>query len=146
MQLDAELRSRIIDFYSYETELLDDRRFTEWMAFLADEFVYQIPTTFTPDNPSGSAWSERTLVVDETRESLANLWAVRYTPELVEFAWGENPAQRVRRFVTGTRAVPGGEPDTYTVRSNVLLSFVRQSDPPVFVPARAAGHPARGRR
>jgi 3-phenylpropionate/cinnamic acid dioxygenase small subunit len=134
-RVDTELQLRIADFYSYETELLDDRRFTEWMALLTDDFVYQVPTTYTPDNPARSAWSGRSLVLDENKESLANLWAVRYTPDLIEFAWGENPPQRVRRFVTGIRAVPGETPDTYAVRSNVLLSFVRQSDPPVLVPA-----------
>jgi 3-phenylpropionate/cinnamic acid dioxygenase small subunit len=129
------LRARIEDFCAYETELLDDRRFNEWIALLTDDFVYQVPTTYTPDNPARSPWSDTAFVLDETRESLAKLWAVRYTPELVEFAWGENPAQRVRRFVTGIRAIHGEELGTYAVRSNVLLSFVRQSDPAALVPA-----------
>jgi 3-phenylpropionate/cinnamic acid dioxygenase small subunit len=89
----------------------------------------------TPDNPTADPWSTASPVLDETKDSLERLWAVRYMPEHVEYAWGENPPQRVRRFVTGLRVSVGESPGEYLTESNLLLSFVRQSDPVTLVPA-----------
>jgi 3-phenylpropionate/cinnamic acid dioxygenase small subunit len=80
-------------------------------------------------------WDEEFLVVDDTRDSIAKLWAVRQTPGSVKFAWGENPPQRVRRFVTNLRVSPTDEKGAYLAESNVLLSFVRASEPVIVLPA-----------
>src|SRR5689334_6428049 len=38
-----ELRQEIEDFLYYEADLLDQRRFTEWLDLLADDLVYFMP-------------------------------------------------------------------------------------------------------
>ena len=46
---DAILVSEISQFLAYESELLDDRKFHEWMEIVADDFTYEVPTPRTPD-------------------------------------------------------------------------------------------------
>jgi len=133
--IDFETERRISKFLDHETALLDARQFTQWIDLLTDDFTYQVPTPFTPDSPARTPWMDEALILDETKESLKNLWAIRYTPDLVEFAWGENPPQRVRRFVSGLRISSTEQPGLYLAESNLLLTFVERSDPAVLVPA-----------
>jgi 3-phenylpropionate/cinnamic acid dioxygenase small subunit len=133
--VDAETRRRIEDFHSLETELLNQGALNDWLDLVTNDFVYHIPTPETPDNAQRKPWSKRARIVDENKQSLERLWAVRWRPEMFEFAWGENPPQRVRRFVTGLRVTATDVSNEFSTTSNVLLSFVRQSDPAVLVPA-----------
>jgi PAH dioxygenase small subunit len=126
---------QIIDFLLFETSLLDERRLEDWLKVVSDDFTYKIPVTSTPEGLNSEAWSEDFLVVDETKDSLTKLWLVRQTTKGWNTAWGENPIQRVRRFLTNTRISQADEPDSYVAKSNVLLSFVRESEPVVLVPA-----------
>lgn len=128
-------RQDIVDFLMYETSLLDARRLKEWLDLVSDDFTYKVPVTSTPASLEGQAWSDDYLVVDETKDSIAKLWLVRHSPDSWDFAWGENPAQRVRRFVTNTRISPGKETNTHVANSNVLMTFVRESEPVVLMPA-----------
>jgi 3-phenylpropionate/cinnamic acid dioxygenase small subunit len=132
---DSIAHQQVIDFLLHETSLLDERRLQDWLQILSEDFTYKIPVTSTPEGLSSQAWSEDYLIVDETKDSLTKLWLVRQTPKGWGAAWGENPAQRVRRFVTNTRISQSDESDSYVAKSNVLLSFVRESEPVILVPA-----------
>ena len=134
-RVDRETVRRIEEFHSLETDLLNRRQLTQWLDLLTDDFVYIVPTPETPDGPGKPPYAERARIVDENRFSLEHLWAVRWRPEVFDFAWGENPPQRTRRFVTGLRVSPTEVAGEYETTSNVLLSFVRQSEPAVLAPA-----------
>ena len=128
-------QERIARFMAYESFLLDATRYGEWLELLTEDFLYQVPVPFTSDDPNEAPWRSDVLLLDESRDSLEKLWFRRHDPASFGHAWGENPRQRVRRFVTNVLITPDGEPNSYRVTSNVLLSFVRQSDPASFVPA-----------
>jgi 3-phenylpropionate/cinnamic acid dioxygenase small subunit len=133
--IDQETHFRISQWLTAETALLDGRRFTDWLALLAEDFMYRIPVPVTRDNPELSPWADGAYLVEESRESLETLWAKRYEAEFFEYAWGENPPQRIRRFVTNVHITPGAADGEYLVNANVLLSFARQSDPIIYTPA-----------
>ena len=132
---DPVLRLQIEDFLVYETSLLDARRLADWINVTTEDFTYKVPITSTSSDLNAQPWSEDYLVVDETKDSIAKLWLVRQTPAGWVSAWGENPAQRVRRFITNTRITQADEPHSYAAHSNVLLSFVRESEDVVLIPA-----------
>ena len=132
--LDQSTDYRVQRFLAHETTLLNARQFHEWLDLLTDDFVYRVLVPYTPENLLRDPWIDDAFLLDENRDSLRNLWGVRYSPEVIGYAWGEN-GQRVRRFVTGSYVTTGEGPGLYAVQSNVLLSFARQSDPVVFVPA-----------
>lgn len=133
--IDQDTHFRLSQWAVAETALLDQRRFTDWLGLLDADFMYRIPVPVTRDNPELNSWADGAYLVEESRESLETLWAKRYEAEFFEYAWGENPPQRIRRFVTNTQITPGAQPDEYLVGANVMLSFARQSDPVILVPA-----------
>ncbi|TPG32426.1 aromatic-ring-hydroxylating dioxygenase subunit beta [Mycolicibacterium hodleri] len=133
---DVATEHLIARFIQREASLLDKRSFAAWLDLVTEDFTYVVPTPVTHDNPGRPPWSDTSVILDETRSSLESLWFIRYSPENVEFAWGENPPQRTRRFITGIKARHSDvRDDEYVVESNLLLSFVRQSDPVTLVPA-----------
>ena len=128
-------RLEVEEFYATETALLDARDLTSWLELVTDDFTYRLPTPSTTDTASRSSWNEKFLILDETKASIRDFWAIRYSPELVEFAWGENPGQRTRRFVTGVRVTASEIEGEVEVAANVLLSFSRESEPTHFITA-----------
>lgn len=133
--VDAETSSSLRHFYDIEARLLDAYDYPNWLPLLEDEFVYRVPVTVTRDDPSLAPSVPGAYLVDESRDSLASLWARRFEPDHIDFAWGEVPLHRIRRFVTNVVAQPGARDGEYVVDSNVLVSVVHQSHPAVIAPA-----------
>lgn len=125
---DFETHWAVTQFLHCEAEVLDDRRLDLWAEMLTDDFRYRLPTPVTWDDPSRPPYSEDSFLVEETRQSI-NLWIRRHEPGMFEYAWGENPPQRTRHFITNIRVREGDTAGEFHVRSNVLLGFARQSDP-----------------
>lgn len=138
-----DVQAEIAAFLAYESQLLDDRRYHDWVDIVSDDFVYLVPTPRTPDTPFKQHWDERTMLIDESRWSLATQWFRRFDEDIYEMAWGENPPVRFRHLVTGIRATETDDPDRYEVRSNVMLIGCRQSDPPKYVTAQRVDTVAR---
>lgn len=132
---DPETSSALSHFYDVEARLLDTYAYPQWLPLLEDEFVYRVPVTVTRDDPSLAPNMPGVDLVDESRESLASLWARRFEPEHIDFAWGEVPLHRIRRFVSNVVAEPGERVGEFIVTSNVLISVTHQSHPAVLAPA-----------
>lgn len=126
----AEVREEVRDFLYREAELLDDRRFGEWLQLVAEDFRYRMPVPVTPDNPLAPHYDPRAYIIDETRTTLAEHWFRRFEPDMWEMAWAENPPVRYRHFVTNIRVREAAEADAYDVRSNAIVTGTRQSDQP----------------
>ncbi|MFC0453992.1 aromatic-ring-hydroxylating dioxygenase subunit beta [Rhodococcus jostii] len=122
-------------FYGRETALLDAHDYARWIPLLEPEFVYRIPVTVTRDDPSQSPFVAGAYLLDESRDSLANLWARRLEPDHIDFSWGEVPLQRARRFVSVLSVTDAGRTGEVAVTSNVLVTVVHQSDPVVMTAA-----------
>ncbi|MET8830712.1 aromatic-ring-hydroxylating dioxygenase subunit beta [Streptomyces sp. NPDC004610] len=132
---DPETSNALRHFFDVEARLLDAYAYPEWLPLLEDEFTYRVPVTVTRDDPSLAPYVPGAYLVDESRESLASLWARRFEPEHLDFAWGEVPLHRIRRFVGNVVAEPGERDGEYLVTSNVLISVTHQSHPAVLAPA-----------
>jgi 3-phenylpropionate/cinnamic acid dioxygenase small subunit len=130
----AETHWSITKFLLDEAELLDHWRYGDWSTRITQDFWYRVPAPVTRDDPQRGRHAEGAYLVDETRGSL-EYWFRRYDPVLFEYAWGENPLQRVHRFITNIRARQvAGSADVH-VTANLLLSFARQSQPAVLISA-----------
>ncbi|MFW0756303.1 aromatic-ring-hydroxylating dioxygenase subunit beta [Pseudomonas sp. H11T01] len=131
--VDYETRAQIENFIAEEAALLDARQIAEWLDLTTDDFTYKIPTTQTTDSVEKTPWNEEFLIIDEDKLSIAKLWTPRYSGDLAKFAWGENPPQRTRRFVSTIRIRPL-DSQSYEVHANVLLSFTREAEPSILMP------------
>jgi 3-phenylpropionate/cinnamic acid dioxygenase small subunit len=135
--LSAEREREINLYYQRELRLLDQNDLAAWLELVTPDFTYRVPVPIIRDSEQESGHSDQSFMVDENRQSLANLWVPRQRePQQRKLAWGEYPMQRVRRFVTnivccGTRE----RPEEYEIEANVLVSSARMTEPVVLMPA-----------
>lgn len=104
-RLEALLLQREIEaFYYLEAELLDDRRFDEWLDLLAEDIVYFMPLR---RNVKYGQHSEH----ENTRQGLDAAWFDEgkhtLTQRVAQIAtgihWAEEPLSRVRHLVTNVQ-------------------------------------------
>lgn len=117
-------------FLALEAEAFDGRRFDEWTAMLGDDFTYRVPVPVVRDGLAALPFDPGSLLIDETKESILDVWLARLGQELYDVAWGEHPPFRFRHHITNLRVRTTGAPDTFLARSNVVLTMVRQSTDP----------------
>jgi len=119
--LDAYAIAR--DFLFGEAELLDARRFEDWLALLAPEVCYQAPVRVTRERSDLSEFSDSMFHFDESQQTLR--WRVERLR--TEFAWAEDPPSRTRHFVSNIR-VQSASADRLEVASYLLLYRNRGTD------------------
>ena len=131
----AQLQWEIEQFLYAEAALLDERRHEEWFALLAEDLHYCMPVTPNAQpGSSGLPGHESFGHFEETRHTLRT----RLKRLATGLVLSEEPAPRVRRFVSNVRITnisPAGE---YGVQCLFILQRTRldwQSD--VFHGARA---------
>ena len=113
--IDAELQRAVERFLYLESELLDDRRFEEWLSLFSEDATYEAPLRVTRDRQA-SQLSERGRLFSDTKATLE----VRVRRLLSEYAWAEQPPSRTRHFVSNVRA-RWLDDGAIAVRSNVLV-------------------------
>ena len=124
---DATTHFEVEQFYFLEAELLDDGRFTDWLALLADDLHYWMPTRsnrIRRQQALSIAAPGEAAFYDETKESLA--WRIRRFDS--GMAWAEDPPSRTRHLVTNvvvrhaeTDSTVGSVAGDLLVRSAFLL-------------------------
>ncbi|HEY3302659.1 MAG TPA: 3-phenylpropionate/cinnamic acid dioxygenase subunit beta [Candidatus Binatia bacterium] len=122
MQNRVELEREIQNFLYHEAELLDSRKFEQWLELLTDDIAYEMPVRLTrerdrSDAPSGMAH------FSEDRRTLE----LRVNRLKTDYAWAENPPSRTRRFVSNVRIEQTSESNEVIVRSYLLLYRSRGS-------------------
>ncbi|HVC13820.1 MAG TPA: aromatic-ring-hydroxylating dioxygenase subunit beta [Acidimicrobiales bacterium] len=122
-------------FLALEAEAFDARRFDEWTAMLDDGFTYRVPVPVVRDGIAALPFDPGSLLIDETKESIVDVWLARLGQELYDLAWGEHPPYRFRHHVSNLRVRTTETPGTYLARSNVLLTMIRQSTDPAHLGA-----------
>jgi 3-phenylpropionate/cinnamic acid dioxygenase small subunit len=106
------LYSIVTSFFADEACLLDERRFDEWRALLADDMRYAMPVRPTLSLRSGA--------YDETWTSLCE----RLRRAALPTAWGEEPPARTRRFISNLR-LWRDQSQSILARCYVLMSVFR---------------------
>ena len=123
--LDERLRLKheVEEFLFMEADLLDARRYQDWLELLTDDVQYWMPVRRTTTarevdreftQPGGVAF------FDDDKAMLK----MRVDRLLVGGAWAEDPPSRTRRLVTNLRIL-AAEGDELTVASNFQLYRTR---------------------
>jgi PAH dioxygenase small subunit len=115
-----ELRLAINDFLIEEAELLDSRRFVDWLALFTTDVEYKVPVRTSRKSGSSDVVDE-IFHFDETHASLS----LRVRRLGTDVAWAEDPPSFTRRFVTNVKVTPGERDGEYAVRSYLLLYRAR---------------------
>jgi 3-phenylpropionate/cinnamic acid dioxygenase small subunit len=125
--VDEGVERECTHFLYREAELLDNRKFDEWLSLLSPAIDYRVPVRTTRENKDGFGFSKSAFFLEEDFGSIK----VRVARLRSEFAWSENPATRTRRFVGNIRVrasdTPGsakGE-ERYAVVSNMAVFCYR---------------------
>ena len=98
------LQFEIEQFYYAEAALLDDRRFDEWLALVADEAHYWMPIrrTMTSNELDREFTAPGAMAFfDDDRMMLA----ARVKKLATGYSWSEDPPSRTRHLVTNVRIV-----------------------------------------
>lgn len=115
-RVDLSVRVQIEDLYHLEAELLDERRWEEWLELFAPEVEYFAPIRVHKKSPGNDIIDELGHF-DDTFGSLA----LRVKRLRTDVAWAEDPPSLTRRLVTNLRIRPAEESGHYDVRTNFLL-------------------------
>jgi len=113
----------IQDFLYDEAALLDENRLSEWLALMAPDISYFMPVRTTRMRKDGSGFSPEYGHFDENLASLDLRIRKNATPS----SWGEDPASRVRRYVTNVRVYTTDRENEFHVSSDLLLARNRLS-------------------
>ena len=111
-----ELHFRVQQWLVHEAELLDNRRYRDWLALLTDDVVYRMPVRVTSAHSLDDSTLEDMDHFDEDRYSLGK----RVERFETEHAWTEDPPSRTRHYVTNVRVSDDGG-DELIAKSYLLL-------------------------
>jgi 3-phenylpropionate/cinnamic acid dioxygenase small subunit len=98
------LLAEVSEFLYWESDLLDDRRYTEWLDLLADDFTYCMPLRLNvpyadADAKSATKAGEDMCWFDEPKETVE----LRVMQLMTGLHWAEEPVSRVAHLVTNIR-------------------------------------------
>jgi PAH dioxygenase small subunit len=111
-----EVRVAVQDYLIEEAELLDSRRFDEWLAQFTDDVEYRVPVR-TTRKIGNSDVVDDIFHFDENKLSLG----LRVRRLGTNVAWAEDPPSLTRRFVTNVKVAWGERENEFAVRSYLLL-------------------------
>jgi len=111
-----EVRVAVADFLVYEAELLDDRRFEDWLELFTPDITYEAPIRVTRKAPHPTIVDDISFF-DENLHSLT----LRVRRLRTDVAWAEDPPSHTRRFVTNIRTRPAEVEEELEVRSSLML-------------------------
>lgn len=121
----SELYNQVLGFYYNESQLLDNLRFKEWGATLAEDLKYSVPlrqTRLVKEQENSIIRSMRHMY-DDYRSIMGRVMRLSG-----ESAWAEDPASRVRRFVSNVQVYATAKPDEFCVVSYLLITRNRFDD------------------
>lgn len=119
--VDAALEREVVAFLLFEAELLDERRFDDWLELLDPELSYRMPVRSTRPDGQGPEFSELMMHFDDTRDTLATRIERLNSGD----AWAEVPPSRTRHFLSNIRVRPTDTDGQLDARSNLLLARTR---------------------
>lgn len=118
--VDLALQQEIEQYYFWEAKLLNDRRFPEWFATLADDIHYLMPirtTRVMRDAHNEYTRPDEYAHFDEDAAQMKQ----RLKKITSDVGWSENPASRTRHVVSNVMVVEGDRPGEYHASSVFVL-------------------------
>jgi biphenyl 2,3-dioxygenase beta subunit len=117
---DLQTQHNVEQFLYAEAELLDQRRYQEWIDLFTEDVHYWLPTRMTRTNRERHreiADKDETALIDDDKYFLTGR-VRRYTSGI---SWSEEPPSRTRRLITNIRVAPATEPGELAVVSNFYV-------------------------
>ena len=105
-----------------EARLLDEGRFEDWLALFADECLFWVP-----GSPGGDPKREIAVAFDDRRQLEGRIYRLR-----TGYAWSQVPQSRTSRIVANVEAFRGGSDAVCMVRSNFLITELRNGETRLF--------------
>lgn len=124
-QVDLETRMNVQDFLYREALALDERRFRDWLEYLAADIRYEVPVRVTREALADWELAPTSRIFDDTKETLE----VRVQRLETDFAWAEQPPSRTRHFITNVVVDAGEVENEYLVSSNCFIYRSRGDEP-----------------
>lgn len=112
-----DTHQEVHQFLVWEAELLDSRRYRDWLDLFTEDIVYRMPVRVTRAHTLEGSVLDGMDHFDEDMYSLKK----RVQRFETEHAWTEDPPSRTRHFVTNVRVYSAEGDGEYTVKSYVLL-------------------------
>ena len=114
---DLPIRDHARQLIEREARLLDGHNYEAWLATLAPECIYWIPSTVPGTPERGDPRREITITFDDRRRLEDRIYRLR-----TGYAWSQAPRSRTVRLVTNVEVFASDTPATRMVRSNFLVS------------------------
>lgn len=125
-RVDRETHDDVEAWLLWEAEILDARRFQDWLTLLADDVRYRMPVAVTLARSAAAVPGRAMDHFEEDRYALEK----RVERLDGDHAWTEDPPSRARRFVSNIRVTPGEVGGEVIARSYLLLYRSRGDDRP----------------
>lgn len=119
--VEPALQCEVEQFLYLEAELLESRRYDDWLHLLADDLTYRVPLRFNRlqrERRHEISGPDEMSFMDDDKRTMR--FRVRRTHD-ESFNWAEDPPSRVRYLITNVRVRPTELPDEYAVASNFMI-------------------------
>jgi len=123
--LNDPVYSEIIDFLYKEADLIDERRFSNWLELMAEDLTYRMPIRVNRGRGEQPDYSNETEIFCDDLPSLR----LRIDRLSTDYAWAEDPPSRTRHVVSNVRVNTTSNPDEFDVRSYILVYRNRGNTP-----------------
>tara|TARA_R110002110_G_scaffold269682_2_gene485332 strand:+ start:2798 stop:3310 length:513 start_codon:yes stop_codon:yes gene_type:complete len=123
--VDERIEAACARFLYREAELLDRRRYDDWLALIHPEIDYRVPVRTTRLVNDGDGFSTEAYFMKEDHGTLA----LRVNRLRSDYAWSENPPTRTRRIIGNVRVDEPVTPDEHAVTSNLAVYCFRGDNP-----------------
>ena len=115
--VDRRIQDDIRELLSREALALDERRFRDWLEFLAEDITYDVPLRVVREGLAEWELSPTGRIFQDNKQTLE----VRVRRLETDFAWAEQPPSRTRHFVTNVLIDAGERDGEYEVTSSCLI-------------------------
>lgn len=117
---DAETHYQVQQFLHLDSYLLDHNRLAEWLNILASDLRYFVPVRQTRERVDKD--QEFSTVIGHMDDDFDSIAMRVHRLVNTKTAWSEDPASRVRRFVTNVSVWDTDIEGEYEVNSYLLLT------------------------
>ncbi|MBL5973745.1 MAG: 3-phenylpropionate/cinnamic acid dioxygenase subunit beta [Candidatus Leucobacter sulfamidivorax] len=128
--VDRTTQEDIREFLFREALALDERRFRDWLDYLAEDITYDVPLRVVREDLAEWELSPNGRIFQDNKQTLE----VRVRRLETDFAWAEQPPSRTRHYVTSVLIDEGENEGEFDVKSYCLIYRSRGDSPdPNFV-------------
>jgi len=133
---EENIKNAIVELLYREANLLDERRFEEWLDLFTDDAKYRIPTVKVKELAAAEdeyAKDEELNFFEEDKKTLA----LRVNRLYTEFAWAENPPSKTVRIISNILIERSKTNNNeYIAKSNVIIYRCKGGDKLDIIPCR----------